>query len=681
MLQHLFQSIIDYLHNNPNSAGLIVYFIACSEALAVIGTIIPGSVTMTAVGILIGSRVIPITSTFVWAICGAITGDLLSYWLGRYYQKRIYKMWPFTTHPHWLESCEKFFAKHGGKSIILGRFFGPIRCFVPLIAGTLKMRLFRFLIAAIPSAAGWAIVYLLPGILIGALSLQLPRSLAFIFIGVILGLIILTLLIGWGVHHFFIYLANKINKKIKELWHFLQKHKQTHWVTELLTEQNNPENHTQIIAAIYAIACGYIFLLIMGGVIQQNVLTVFNDPVFELLQSLRTNIGDNIFLTITCLGSPQVMLISAGLILAWLAFNRYWRAAVHWLALILSAGWSIHVFKNLLYSPRPAGFIGNDLTSSFPSGHTLLTTSLLGFLAVLIKQEVNNKKNHHHIYLTTFLIILLVGISRLYLGAHWLTDVCASIFLGMTLVLLIAISYRRSHKHNLPVAKFTIAIITTFLLIWTVVGILGFNDLKEDHTIEWATQEVSFLNWKKHQDYPALFRTNRLGKPTEAFNIEWFGKLDAIRAKLKKQGWDDQETAFSVVGVLRNLSKVTYNYYLPILPQLYHNQYPSLLMIKPLADKSDNQKDQWILVLRLWKADTQIKKSSTPLWYGVISYYDAPSKLSMKLHPKNDFFLGATDKLMPYAKHFNFKQINYPREQQPPETQYLHWDGKLLLIY
>ncbi len=75
MLQEYLHPVIVYLHHNPHSAGIIAFLISCSEALAVIGTIIPGSVTMTAVGTLIGSKVIPADSTLIWIVCGAITGD------------------------------------------------------------------------------------------------------------------------------------------------------------------------------------------------------------------------------------------------------------------------------------------------------------------------------------------------------------------------------------------------------------------------------------------------------------------------------------------------------------------------------------------------------------------------------------------------------------------------------
>ena len=92
MLQEFFQPVISFLHHNPQSAGIIVFFIACGEAMAIIGTIIPGSITLTAVGTLIGAKIIPAGSTFLWAMGGAVAGDTISYLVGFHYKKRIRKI-------------------------------------------------------------------------------------------------------------------------------------------------------------------------------------------------------------------------------------------------------------------------------------------------------------------------------------------------------------------------------------------------------------------------------------------------------------------------------------------------------------------------------------------------------------------------------------------------------------
>lgn len=681
MLQTLFQTVIDFLHNHPHGAGLIVFLTTFIESLAVAGTIayLPGSVVMTAIGILIGSRVMSAPVAMTCAACGAITGDLISYWLGRHYNDRIHNIWPFTSHPHWLEKGENFFKKYGGISIILGRFLGPIRCLVPLIAGTFKMKPLFFLLVSIPSASGWAIGYLLPGILVGALSLELPASLAFKFIGAVLGIIILVGIFSVVIHYFFSSIGETIHKKIKKLWHFLRKHKQTHWFTQLLTDPRNPENHTQIILFFYTIVSGLSFLLIAGSVEYHNRITFLNEPLFNLLQSIRTNFGDDIFLAITILGSPEVMLGGAMLVLVWLGLKRYWRAAIHFGTLILVSGWSIHFFKNLFYNARPSGFMITDLTSSFPSGHTLLTTSFLGFLAVLIAQEIVTKKRRIF-YIAAVVISIIVGASRLYLGAHWLTDVLGALFLGITLVLLVSISYKRSHKVCLPVKKFAQMILIAFFMVAVVFEILTFEKTKYMYTPAWSLQlqQVALADWQKHANYGPIFRANRFGKLIEAMNIEWIENIENIRSLLESEGWASQDTSLTLIGFLRNISNEDNGFRLPIFPQLYQDQQPSLFMTKKL--EQDN-KEKWIIMLRLWKSNIQIQGSVTPMWVGVVNYYKAPPKLfTIKKHKKKKNFLGATEELLPYLKDYKVNTIYYPMDQEPASVRALHWDGKMLLI-
>ena len=175
---------------------IFAFIIAFAESLPLIGTIIPGSVTMTVIGILVGRGMIPGFSTLVWATIGALAGDTIGFALGKYYNERLRTIWPFRKHPKWLTMGEAFFKKHGGKSILIGRFIGPARSSVPLIAGLLKMRWGRFFIAAVPSAISWAIVYMLPGALIGAISLELPKGMTtkFILIGLVVIVPILAII-------------------------------------------------------------------------------------------------------------------------------------------------------------------------------------------------------------------------------------------------------------------------------------------------------------------------------------------------------------------------------------------------------------------------------------------------------------------------------------------------------
>src|SRR3990167_3833941 len=170
--------LLESLNSHPEWAGLITFLISASESVAIIGTVVPGSITMTAIGALAGAGIIPLWWTIFWAILGAIVGDGISYWIGWHFKERLSQVWPFRKHPKLLQSGEKFFYKYGGASVFIGRFVGPVRALVPLVAGMLRMQPMKFFIANILSAIGWAPAYMFPGIVLGAAALELPTAIA-----------------------------------------------------------------------------------------------------------------------------------------------------------------------------------------------------------------------------------------------------------------------------------------------------------------------------------------------------------------------------------------------------------------------------------------------------------------------------------------------------------------------
>ena len=99
----------------------------------------------------------------VGSILGAVLGDSVSYWIGRRFGGGIAQIWPFSRNPELLPSGIQFFQRHGGTSVFIGRFFGPIRAVIPLAAGMMRMPRGRFWVANITSALVWAPMLLLVG--------------------------------------------------------------------------------------------------------------------------------------------------------------------------------------------------------------------------------------------------------------------------------------------------------------------------------------------------------------------------------------------------------------------------------------------------------------------------------------------------------------------------------------
>lgn len=677
MIYNVFHDLVNYLHAHPHVGGLIAFVVSFSESLAIIGSIIPGSVTMTAIGALIGSSVLPAGSTITWAILGAFCGDFLSYWFGFYFNERLRKMWPFRKHPQWIASGEAFFEKHGGKSIILGRFIGPMRSAVPMIAGLLKFNWPRFVLAAMPSAVGWAIMYMTPGILIGALSMELPAGLATKFIIYALIAIIICWAIFWAIQFFFKKICNFIDRQIEKLWRFLVKHRSLKWITHRLNDPRYPENHQQLTLLIFAIICGLFSLFVLYMSLTNGFLTKLDEPLHTLLTSLRNKPLDTIMLCFTLLGYFKTQLMAAGLIACWLVYRRYWRAAIHWIILVIGTSGIVAVTKKIFFHARPGGLLHGPVNSSFPSGHTTLSLALFGFLAVLIAREVSTNRKWIP-YCIAIVLISFIAFSRLYLGAHWPTDILGSTFIGLTCIMLITISYRRCPTTHIKPKSLSFVAVVIYLIVWISYGWPHFQQFRYDYTPIWPTATLSKQDWwQQYSDVIPLYRINRLGHATQALNIQWLGSLTKIETSLSKDGWKTHPPHFNFKGTMNRLSSKQSKEHLPILPKLYHNKSPVLLMTKP-ADAN-----QPPLVLRLWRSNITINNGESKLWLGTVNVYQPPHKF-LTLHHKNReqhrYFIGAAKQLMTDLNDYTWQEIQIPGDEQPKALSKLHWDGVLLLI-
>ena len=165
-----FTELLGWIENNPAYAGWVVFSISLAESLAIVGVLVPGVIILFGAGTLIGAGILDFWTMCAWAIAGAIIGDGLSFWLGHHFEYLTARWRWFRLHPDHLQRGIDFFRKYGDLSIALGRFFGPIRAIVPLVAGLMRMSPKRFYVANVLSALVWAPAYLLPGMLLGNLG-------------------------------------------------------------------------------------------------------------------------------------------------------------------------------------------------------------------------------------------------------------------------------------------------------------------------------------------------------------------------------------------------------------------------------------------------------------------------------------------------------------------------------
>lgn len=152
-----------FARDNAAWAPPIMFALAFGESLAFISLLVPAWGALVALGTLIGPSGISFWPVWIAASLGAAFGDWLSYWIGLKLGPPVGKIWPLSRHPDLIPRGECFMKTWGIAGIFIGRFFGPLRASVPLIAGIFEMPFWRFQVANFSSAFIWAAVLLTLG--------------------------------------------------------------------------------------------------------------------------------------------------------------------------------------------------------------------------------------------------------------------------------------------------------------------------------------------------------------------------------------------------------------------------------------------------------------------------------------------------------------------------------------
>jgi membrane protein DedA with SNARE-associated domain len=193
-----FSGFVDFVGAHAHYAFTAVFLLALSEAIPVIGTVVPGSTLIVAISALATGADVNPWFLLVAATAGAIAGDGLSFWLGARYHAEILFRWPLNQYPRFIDRSKAFIDRYGVASVFLARFTAVVRAFVPLLAGILRMSPRQFYVANILSAVVWAPAHVFPGVLL-AMALRLSGASA----RELTVLLFAALIVAWAAYRFF----------------------------------------------------------------------------------------------------------------------------------------------------------------------------------------------------------------------------------------------------------------------------------------------------------------------------------------------------------------------------------------------------------------------------------------------------------------------------------------------
>ena len=188
---------------------------------------------------------------------------------------------------------------------------------------------------------------------------------------------------------------------------------------------------------VVAFLCAIVFLSLMSAVSDHDVLA-FDSAAINFMHELRSPVLTFFLRGITELGGAIVIGL-ATVALFFAIKNKRLSFAI--LGNILGVLIVNQVFKFLIQRPRPdvAHRLIEQSGYSFPSGHSMMATVFYGFLTYLLYRSKLNKSVKIIILIMVLFLILLIGISRIYLGVHYTSDVIGGFLWGSTLLILIIV--------------------------------------------------------------------------------------------------------------------------------------------------------------------------------------------------------------------------------------------------
>lgn len=614
MIEQLMQ-LLTWLSQHLWLANLVVFIVALLESFALVGIVMPGVMMMFMFGALIGSDKLPWTIVF-WVMAGAISGDALSYWLGHHYRQHLHVMWPFRRYPKLFAMGTNYFYKHGGKSVFFGRFIGPIRPIIAVIAGMMSMPVWQFMLINILSAILWAVLYLLPGVIFSA-SLSLAAEVA--------GRLVVTLIALVASLWILIIMTRYLLRVLQPIGHWLVlrmddwrlNHAFGHRLLYPVFDPQHGRWHEHLLVA----------LMLWGGFLGWGLLLYVAQPqgseglwnlaTYQFLQSLSSPWGYQLLVMLTQMGSLTTLLPLYLILLPWLLYRRRYHYSILLGSVLLLGELLVAVLKALTEVARPMAVEGIQ-TGAFPSGHVLMATLFYGALAVMLAASLPYYRRWIP-YLTLNLLLFAVTLSRLWLGAHWLSDVVASLLIAVPLLIIIGIMiYRLPQVENLrpktaPGLALLLVLLGQYLLRYEV-------ELQRYRPAPANIETQTLEQWQGEgwQALP-LYRDDLL-QHHRPLNLQWLGDKDSIQAYLSLHGWSrtppqDYRTWLQWLNPTADFQQL-------LIPNHIHGtRYQDLIFVQV------DSLQQRYKVLRLWQSQWQV--NGTPVWVGDISYLESRKQLGL----------------------------------------------------
>ena len=418
---------------------LLVALLAFLETGAFVGLVAPGEFTVLLGGAVAGQGDIslPLILAITWL--SAFLGDTVSFMLGdRLGREFLVRHGPrFQITEERLQQVEAYFARHGGKTILIGRFIGLVRALAPFIAGTSNMGYRAFWPYSVLGTGLWAATFILIGYFA---SQQLDEvaeivSKGLIYFGVFVGIVVAIIvairflrrpenrrrLVGEMERRPWLRPALAFGRRLRPQARFL-------W--QRLTPGGLGLEFTTLMAVL---SVGLFVLIAFWSIVAGDPgPTPGDQTAYDVADDIRMGWLDTLAEGVTFFGSFYVvgpLALIAAAVLA--SKRRFAELAVLVAGMVVIVGMS-EAIKGWTDRPRPPGGLVDVSSSSFPSKHAAYAT-VYSWLAITVAFRIDPRITRRSLLIAAGLAAtVLIGLTRVYLRVHWLSDVNAGWALGFS---------------------------------------------------------------------------------------------------------------------------------------------------------------------------------------------------------------------------------------------------------
>jgi len=431
------------LEDVSNTLGAWTYLLvgafAFAETGAFVGLVVPGETVMLLGGAVAGQGAIDVYLLIGIAWFAAWLGDTTSFLVGRRLGREfVLRHGPRVGIGHErFERVEDYFSRHGGKTIFVGRFVSLVRAFAPFIAGSSGMRYRAFVPYSILGTGLWASAHILVGYFF---SRSIESAAKYAGRGAfVLGTTIVIVALA-----VFVYRRLRVEENRRRAVVWMERHAATRWLVVLmrpfrpylqfLWERVTPGGTFGLeFTSLMAI------LAVSGFVLVSYTVILGADPgptpgdqtTIELVESLRMGWLTDLAKVFTHLGAFAVVGSLAFVAAALLVARRRWAELCVLLAGMVTIFVGVHEIKDLVDRPRPGDGLINTSGSSFPSAHAAYSTFYLWLSVTIVMRLRPGMARGAAVVVTGIVLTALVGLSRVYLGVHYLSDVSGGWALGV----------------------------------------------------------------------------------------------------------------------------------------------------------------------------------------------------------------------------------------------------------